>query len=178
MVCGRLKRQNWTLPRFDARPEILEARNKELERVAEEKTLHISDLKAAHERQISEKEQRINDKTERINDLKADHEKERETYLSLLNTARDLIQSQQAQIAQLEAPKQPIRVREAVETEVGDMAQETAPTSAETASGAPGSAEDGELVEEDVYQGNKEGSSAEVGDTPKKRGFWSWISRN
>ena len=68
MVCGRLKRQNWTLPRSDARSEILEARNKELERVAEEKTLHISDLKAAHERQISEKEQRINDKTERIND--------------------------------------------------------------------------------------------------------------
>ena len=78
-------RQQNGSPFSDARSEILEARNKELERVAEEKTLHISDLKAAHERQISEKEQRINDKTERINDLKADHEKERETYLSLLN---------------------------------------------------------------------------------------------
>ena len=99
--------------------------------------------------------------------------------MSLLNTARDLIQSQQAQIAQLEAPKQPIRVRRGCRNgSRGYMAQETAPTSTETASGAPGSAEDGELVEEDVYQGNKEGSSAEVGDTPEKRGFWNWISRN
>ena len=94
--------------RSDARLEALELQNRELERVIVEKDSRITDLKSAHEKQLTEKDQRLNDKTDRINDLKTDREKDRELTKDMLNSANQLIQSLQSQVAQLEAPKRPV----------------------------------------------------------------------
>ena len=104
--------------RSDARFEAWEQRVKEQDRVIAEKDSRLTDLKSMHEKQLTEKDQRINEKNDRINDLKADREKDRELYGDMLKSARQLIQSLQSQVVQLEAPKQAARSNfEAVEVD-------------------------------------------------------------
>lgn len=94
--------------RSDFRYEALESRVQEQERIIVEKDSRHAEFKATHEKQLTEKDQRLNEKDDRINDMKADREKDRELYGDMLKSAQQLIQTLQSQVAQLEAPKQPV----------------------------------------------------------------------
>ena len=106
----------------------LKSQIKEHEKLINEKDLRLTESKAAFERQFTEKDQRLNDKDDRINDLKSDREKDKKLYNDLLTNAQLLIQSLQTQVAQLEAPKQPVKA--SVEAVEGDY-QESDDTGAQ-----------------------------------------------
>lgn len=78
------------------------------DRRLEEKDMRLAEMKSGYERQLNEKDERLNEKDDRINDLKSDREQDRQMYTKLMNNAQELIHSLQTQVAQLEAPKQPV----------------------------------------------------------------------
>ena len=84
------EKESPTDTRSDARSEVLETQNAEMQHRVEEKNRHISDLKDAHEKQISTMVQRLNEKDTRIKEIREAHQKERETHLALLKVAQDL----------------------------------------------------------------------------------------